>query len=110
MPALLRFRREDIQNLRVGDVIRYQAIHQSRTGYLSKAKVRGTIMTLENKPAAAGQPASVEGLLRDRHGVIQRFKVTDRERVRRKVGVGLAGSAAAVDEGQPHRDAGNVAQ
>jgi hypothetical protein len=108
MPPLNRFRCAALKDLRVGDQIRYRLLYQSRTGYLSRMKVSGTILTLVTEAGSADSPAAVHGLLRDRHGTVHPFTLTPRERVRRRAAVDLP--ATPVDEGRSNRGAGNVAQ
>lgn len=110
MAALPRFRRVGVHDLRVGDEIRHQAVYQSRTGYLARTKVRGTILTLVRVSGVDGAPPAVEGLLRDRHGIVQRYRLAEGERVRRRPGVLLPETAAPADEGATTQDLGNVPQ
>jgi hypothetical protein len=83
---LLRFRRVDIRNLRVGDSIRCKAIYQSQTGYLAKIAFRGQIVALTSLDTPYGRPAFVQGMLRDDDGTVRTFKVTDQDRVYRRAG------------------------
>jgi hypothetical protein len=85
MMALNRFRRDDISNLRVGDLVRYNVLYQSRTGFVVRLRGRGRIETLNRHVDAAGSElAFVEGLLRDDHGIVTQFKLTGKQRVYRK--------------------------
>lgn len=82
------FRGVRLGDLRVGDVIRSTVFCQSRTGYIFCARLRGRIQHLTFEQVPDGQsPAYAEGLLRNRHGVVQPFKLSAFERVVRETAV-----------------------
>ena len=109
MPALIRFRREDIRNLRVGDVIRYKILFQSRTAYIVGVKAQGQILALANSDAVDGQPVWVEGQLRDKNGIVQAFRLTDQDRVYRRAGSAVQPMIGA-PESEPRLSEGHEAR
>jgi hypothetical protein len=116
MIALPRFRRTDIWSLRVGDVIRYRALHQSRTGFIARLGGRGRIETLSRHAATEREEAPhVEGTLRDKHGIVQGFNLTEQQRVYRKAAARTPIQPSErlrtqQSAGSKSRDAGNAFQ
>ena len=87
MLMLRRFRRTSIWELAVGDIIRFRALHQSRTGFIVPLKGKGRIEILDRYPAPEhGELPYVQGVVRDRHGIRQHFRLTDSQQVYRKAG------------------------
>ena len=85
MSVLNRFRRTSIWSLEVGDVIRFRVLHQSRTGYIAQVRGKGRIETLDrHQTTEPGVDPYVEGLLQDRSGIMQPFKLTEHETVYRR--------------------------
>jgi hypothetical protein len=86
MIRLNHYRRVDVQNLQVGDVIRSKVLYQSRTGMIVRIKFRGRIESIMSEAVPAGQhPSFVEGRLREEHGIVQSFKFANRDRVDRRL-------------------------
>jgi len=84
MSVLNRFRRTGIWSVEVGDVIRFQAVYQSRTGFLVRLQGKGRVETLQRRTTTDGEePTFIEGMLRDRHGIRQRFELTEDQQVYR---------------------------
>jgi hypothetical protein len=105
---LSRFRRGDMRTLRIGDVVRYKMLFQSRTGYLVGARVQGRVLSLEIAEPAKDHPiAQVTGLLEDAHGIVQPFVITQHERlyVRRLSDRDINRRAAETAKGQESHDA-----
>jgi hypothetical protein len=111
MTGFNRLRRVDISSLRVGQVIRSKVFYQSRTGMIVRIWVRGRIEKITSEEMPTGQPPSfVEGLLRDKDGITQSFRLTRAERVYRKldgeeVASRLPAPSRVPDEGDRSRDA-----
>lgn len=108
MIRLNRYRREDIRDLEVGDLIKSIVLHQSRTGMIVRTKLRGRIESIAPEDVAAGQPpAFVAGRVRGKHGIVQPFKLSHSDRVYRKVEKvdhPAATQSAVPNEGQHRRD------
>jgi hypothetical protein len=86
MTVLSRFRRTSIWDVRVGDVVRYNVLYQSRSGFIVRLRGSGRIDSLSRHIAPEGrEPAHIEGLLRDGHGIVQRFNLTEQQRLYRRV-------------------------
>ena len=115
MAALSRFRRTSIWDVRKGDEVRYNALFQSRTGFIVRLRAKGRIEALSQHFVSEGaESAHIEGLLRDRYGIVQRFKLTEDQRIYRRV-VAAASSQTLVvpeshqdEEGHENRDAGKA--
>ena len=85
MAARTRFVKRSLDDLHVGDLIRYKVLYQSRFGLITRVRRQGRIEALvRSVPSGLGVPAYIEGELRDEYGELQPFRLTSRERVYRQ--------------------------
>ena len=85
MFSLRRFHREDVTALRCGDFVRFNVLHQSRTGMIVRLRYRGRISAIEfGRPQRDGAPSPVTGLVTDPHGIVQAFTLNTSDTVRKR--------------------------
>jgi hypothetical protein len=106
MSVLSRFRRISVWSLEVGDVIRFRALHQSKSGFIVRLKGHGRIAALDrHKKPAGAEPPYVEGMLQDHSGILSRFKLDEHQQVfrlrRAKDGAPTGGEVEPVSEKAP---------
>ena len=110
MSVLNRFRRTSIWSLEVGDVIRFRAYHQSRTGYIVRLRGKGRIEALDRHPAEdPGRDPYIEGRIWSRGNILHGFRLTDGDAVYRQTGARSSAPPTKDREGRGQRGSTDAA-